>query len=231
MNLYRSLRVAPGVTSVVGSGGKTSLLARLARELPGSVILTTSTHILPFDNMPLVTDGDARSVEEALKSSRVVCVGSPEREGKLAAPSLSAAELARLADYVLVEADGAHGRPLKAHADWEPNVPATTRTTILLVGASGFGRRIAEVVHRPQLICERLGVDGGDVATPELMARHLAWEMKRGVVTPDVVLVNQCDGEGRRDEAARFGEELARLLSVADAGAHTPRVMGVSLLG
>ena len=35
-------------TAVIGCGGKSSLRARLARELPGSVLLTTTTHIRPF---------------------------------------------------------------------------------------------------------------------------------------------------------------------------------------
>ena len=45
--LYKLLGVQPGLTAVIGSGGKTSLLRQLARELPGSVIVATSTHIYP----------------------------------------------------------------------------------------------------------------------------------------------------------------------------------------
>lgn len=41
--LYKLLGVQPGLTAVTGSGGKTSLLRQLARELPGSVIVATST--------------------------------------------------------------------------------------------------------------------------------------------------------------------------------------------
>ena len=40
--------------SVIGSGGKTSFLRYLSKRLPGTVILTTSTHIFPFPEFPLV---------------------------------------------------------------------------------------------------------------------------------------------------------------------------------
>ena len=108
MPLAELLGVRPGVTSVIGSGGKTSLLAALARELSGTVVLTTTTHILPFAGVPLVTSGGAADVRAALAGSRVVCVGSQaEKNGKLVAPELGIDVLATLADYVIVEADGA----------------------------------------------------------------------------------------------------------------------------
>ena len=112
------------MTSVIGSGGKTSLLAVLAHELPGTVVLTTTTHILPFPDVPLVASADVDDVQAALAESRVVCAGSQaEKNGKLVTPELDIDALASLADYVLVEADGARRLPLKAHAAWEAGHP------------------------------------------------------------------------------------------------------------
>jgi hypothetical protein len=117
MGLAEELGIGHGITAVIGSGGKTSLLDALARELDGTVVLTTTTHVLPF-GCPVLTDADERAVEQALWYSRVVCVGTPtgDGSGKLAAPRLKMRTLSVLADYVLVEADGAARHPLKAHA-------------------------------------------------------------------------------------------------------------------
>ena len=52
---------------------------------------------------------------------------------------------------MLAEADGSAGRPMKAHASHEPVIPPEANQTICVVGASGFGRPIAEAVHRPAL--------------------------------------------------------------------------------
>ena len=211
MGLAEALGVGPGVTSVIGSGGKTSLLAALARELPGTVVLTTTTHILPFEGVPLVTSADADDVRAALARSRVVCVGSrvqkdgsrAEKNGKLTTPSLGIEQLTALADHVLVEADGAHRLPLKAHAPWEPVVPACSARTVLVLGASGLGRPVRDVVHRPDVFCELADCAPEDSATPELVARAANAE-----ALADVALVNQADA---CPETAR---ELSVLLAV-----------------
>ena len=204
MALAEALGVGPGVTSVIGSGGKTSLLAALARELPGTVVLTTTTHILPFEGVPLVTSTDVGAVAEALAASRVVCVGSrAEKNGKLVAPELGIDTLADLADHVLVEADGARRLPLKAHAAWEPVIPACSGRTIVVFGASGLGRPVRDVVHRPEIFCELAGCAPEDAATPKLVARAA-----RAEALADVALVNQADVA---PDAAR---ELAVLLDM-----------------
>ena len=204
MKLAEALGVGPGVTSVIGSGGKTSLLAALARELPGTVALTTTTHILPFEGVPLVTSTDVGAVAEALAASRVICVGSQaEKNGKLVTPELGIDTLADLADHVLVEADGARRLPLKAHAAWEPVIPACSGRTILVLGASGLDHPVREVVHRPERFCELAGCAPDVPATPELVARAANAE-----ALADVALVNQADVA---PEAAR---ELSVLLAV-----------------
>ncbi|MBM6676352.1 putative selenium-dependent hydroxylase accessory protein YqeC [Olsenella uli] len=204
MALAETLGVRPGVTSVIGSGGKTSLLAALARELPGTVVLTTTTHILPFPNVPLAASADVNDVRAALAKSRVVCVGSQaEKNGKLVTPELGVDALASLADYVLVEADGARRLPLKAHAAWEPVIPACSGRTVLVLGASGLDRPVREAVHRPELFCELAGCLPDDPATPELVARAANAE-----ALADVALVNQADVAPERSR------DLAALLDV-----------------
>ena len=204
MGLAELLGAGRGVTSVIGSGGKTSLLAALARELPGTVVLTTTTHILPFAGVPLVTSADADDVRAALAGSRVVCVGSQaEKNGKLAAPELDMDVLAALADHVLVEADGSRRLPLKAHAPWEPVIPACSERTVLVLGASGLDHPVREVVHRPERFCELAGCAPDDPATPELVARAANAE-----ALADVALVNQAD------VAPDVARELAGLLDV-----------------
>lgn len=214
MGLAKVLRVGRGVTAVVGSGGKTTLLAALARELPGTVVLTTTTHVLPFAGVETLLDPTADEVAAALGRTRVVCAGSPAEgapdgeagaPGKLAAPALGAAALAGLADFVLVEADGSRRLPLKAHARWEPVVPEGSAQTILVAGAGGFDRPVREVAHRPERFCELAGCDPGDAATPELVARVICAE---GLATR--VVVNQADTPHLMGSA----RELARHLDV-----------------
>ena len=202
MGLAELLGAGRGVTSVIGSGGKTSLLAALARELSGTVVLTTTTHILPFAGVPLVTSANAGDVRAALAGSRVICVGSQaEKNGKLVTPELGIDVLAALADHVLVEADGARRLPLKAHAPWEPVVPMRSVRTVLVLGASGLGCPVREKVHRPELFCELADCAPDDPATPEIVARAANAE-----ALADVALVNQADVAP--DEARKLADLL-----------------------
>lgn len=190
-----ALQVRPGLTAIIGGGGKTTLLYRLARELEGrgSVIVTTSTHIFkPMDLPFALTAG---------KVSGILCVGMPCENGKLSAPQQSFRELTALADYVLVEADGSAGRPLKTHAPHEPVIPPEADQVICVVGASGLNRPAAVKVHRPERF---IALSGSETATPETVAAVLK---KEALHTR--VLINQADSP-ERIAAAR---ELARLLN------------------
>ena len=65
---------------------------------------------------------------------------------------------------MIVEADGAKRLPLKAHAAHEPVIPPEANQTILVVGASGFGRPMCETVHRAPLAAQALGVPESVIA-------------------------------------------------------------------
>lgn len=200
MDFSKLLGLRPGVTAVIGSGGKTSLLRRLAAELPGTVLLCTTTHIRPFEEYPLLTAPTPEDIRKALTAYRVLCLGTPCENGKLTAPSLS---IETLADYVLVEADGSRQLPLKAHEAREPVIPAVSRQVICVVGASGFGKPIRESVHRPERFCALTGAATSDPVTPEQAAKAILAER-----LCDAVFLNQIDTEAQRSLADRFAAAL-----------------------
>ena len=150
MNLSEALQIRPGVTAIIGGGGKTTLMERLAHELSGKarVIVCTTTHIYPEKTMPCLVSPAQAEIAAALEKSPCICVGAWSENGKFGPPELPVGTLARLADYVIVEADGAKRLPLKAHAAHEPVIPPEANQTILVVGASGFGRCVRQSTAR-----------------------------------------------------------------------------------
>lgn len=191
------LEIRRGVTALIGSGGKTSLMLRLCRELPGTVIVCTSTHIFPAEDLPLVTE------PMTMLPARKICAGTLAENGKLTAPVQSFEELAVLADYVLVEADGSKGLPLKAHLAYEPVIPACANQTIQVLGLTGLGRRICDAAHRPERYAELCGAAVNDLATVERAARVLNTE-----ALADRYVLNQADDL----EEQKWGRTLAALL-------------------
>ncbi|MBR0093071.1 MAG: putative selenium-dependent hydroxylase accessory protein YqeC [Lachnospiraceae bacterium] len=235
--LYSQLGIQKGITAVIGSGGKTTLLSVLARELPGTVLLCTSTHIRPFAEAaqvlfeedggkertsgPQAKAGDtaghratiteeeaAARIREALAVNRIVCTGTKTADGKLTAPPVSFEALETLAEYVLMEADGARGLPLKAHAPHEPVIPRNSRQVICVAGAQGFDRPAKEVVHRPEIFCNMLNTQGTgegvrDIpVTPDtIVTPQLAGEALRLEHLADTLFINQADTAERQRDA------------------------------
>ncbi len=207
MGLAGLLNIRPGVTAVIGGGGKTTLLRTLGEELAAGgarVLLCAATKIFPFDGLPNLISPSEEALAEALAARRLVCAGTPvPGTGKLTAPALPMACLLALADYVLAEADGSAGRPLKAHAPHEPVIPPEANQTVCVVGASGFGRPISEAAHRPALYARLAGVPEDAPASPETEAAVLLAE---GLHTR--VFVNQAETAEARAQAAALAALL-----------------------
>ncbi|MDO4203613.1 MAG: selenium cofactor biosynthesis protein YqeC [Selenomonadaceae bacterium] len=175
--LCEMLEISPGITAIVGGGGKTTLMMTLAKELSakGTVIVTTSTKIFPPTECPVLVEPTCEEVTEALSCHQVICVGAKSSE-KLTAPSLGFPQLSRLADYVLTEADGSRQLPLKAHADYEPVIPNTVNQCIYVIGIDCIGSRLAEVCHRPELFAALNGCTVESIVTAELAAEAVERE-------------------------------------------------------
>jgi probable selenium-dependent hydroxylase accessory protein YqeC len=192
LTLSAMLGILPGVTAIIGGGGKTTLMYTLAEELKafGAVIVCTTTGILPPIYIPTVSGADEAELRSLLSRLSVVCVGLDAGDGKLKHPACSFERLSEIARYVLVEADGSRGLPMKAHTTNEPVIPEANSQTILVIGASGFGRTIRDAAHRPALYAELAGVDEDELITPELAARVALAENLH-----NRVFVSQADSE------------------------------------
>ena len=191
MYLWEALQVRKGeVVSFVGAGGKTTAMYCLGRELADQgwrVITTTTTMIRPpspDQTRALIVNSDPvramHEADKALRRENLITLASQrlEAEDKLKGiePHLVAA-LAKLADAVIIEADGARGRSLKAPAAYEPVVPFETTLLVPVVGIDAIGRRLTEeTVHRPQLITELTGVARGEMIGASVLAELLVHE-------------------------------------------------------
>lgn len=199
------------VMALVGGGGKTTLMFSLATELSRAgkkVITTTTTKIRPPSPLqsPVVIleperEKLLRAAEEALRKGGPVTVARGRaEEGKLrGVDPLVVEELSRIADYVLVEADGSKGRPIKVHREGEPVVPEATTLFIPVLGADGLGRPLEpQWVFRIEGAEEVLGIGRGDVVGPREILR--LFQAPQGLLKgrPEgakvVVFINKVDG-------------------------------------
>ncbi|MDD3346587.1 selenium cofactor biosynthesis protein YqeC [Oscillibacter sp.] len=192
-----------GSASLVGGGGKSTLLRCLTEEVAGasrSAVAVTTTRITRAQGAAagvLVLSGGAAALEAALKIRRAVCAGTLCQDGKLGPPEPEVLAAAySLADWVLAEADGARRLPVKAPADHEP-VLLPGGFVIAVAGVSALGRPLCEICHRWELAAKALDVSPEERLTPQMLARLLTSErgQYKGVADPARfrVLLNQAD--------------------------------------
>jgi len=171
--------------SLVGAGGKTTLMFRLAKELVlqgKKVITTTTTKILEpssEETSRLVVDSDEKEVQHLVKlhldRDRHLTVAR-ERLGSGKLQGVSPEVAANLwgstgADTVIVEADGAAGRPVKAPREHEPVIPSNTTLVIALLGLDGISQQLNDKnAFQPELISRMTGVRVDEKMTGPLLA-------------------------------------------------------------
>jgi molybdenum cofactor cytidylyltransferase len=162
------------LVSIVGAGGKSTILFALGRDLTAAgarVILTTTTRVgADQPSEPICWSADVADVAAAFLVGLPVFVAAGRAPGKVLGPSPEAidrlfAEAA--AAYVVVEADGAKQMAIKAPADHEPVIPSASTTVIVVASLAAIGHPISEVAHRPERLAGLIGAQPGDALTLE----------------------------------------------------------------
>ena len=155
------------IISVVGSGGKTTLIKKLAdkyRSEGKTVLVTTSTHLF-IEEDTLLTD-DADTIIRALRETGYAMAGIPDGQKIKALSKETFDTLCAFADVILVEADGSKCLPLKYPNATEPVIPENTDEIIVVCGLNAIGQKAKDVCHRLELVKKCLGIDGDTVITP-----------------------------------------------------------------
>jgi probable selenium-dependent hydroxylase accessory protein YqeC len=231
----------------IGGGGKSTLMFTLADHLSRSgstVISTTSTKILhpPESEVPrLMIEEDPTRVVSRLRSELSVAghvtIGknldrAEKKLGGYGPDELDYLRQADIADYVLVEADGAAGRSLKAHHDYEPVVSPQADLVIAVIGVDCIGRPLGDAdVHRAERFSELLNRAAGTPITVEDIAAiffHPFGYLKAVPPEADVIVfIGKLAAVSQRAEAMR----LAAALRVADRSERISRIVIGQLVG
>ena len=176
---------AKELISLVGAGGKTTLMFRLAKDLAADgkkVVTTTTTKILepsPGETAFLFVNRDETKLKEAvfdyLQKNKYITIAS-ERLGLGKLKGVSTGLVNDLwnsheIDYLIIEADGASGRPIKAPREKEPVIPSDTTLVVAILGVDGVGIELNEKnAFQPKLISEMTGISVGEKMTDEAIA-------------------------------------------------------------
>ena len=153
---YKKLRIEKNsITAITGSGGKTSLMFRLAEELSlkGKVLITTTTKIFApdenqYENLFLFNNMERENLKG--KGKNIDILGSEIKEGKLFSPSEKEIfDLKEYYDYIIYEADGSKQKMMKFWRNDEPCILPYTDKIIGVANIKVLGKSFSEEnVHR-----------------------------------------------------------------------------------
>lgn len=189
---------------VTGSGGKTTLIGRLARHWAQDghrILVTTTTRMAhpanhPYDVERVWIEGkdDGRPVDTAEGSVLLAGTEAAGKLGPLSDPVFR--DLSGRSDRILIEADGARGLPLKIHSDRDPVIAPGTDVVISLMGLSAFGKPLDErsMYLFPRFV-ELTGTHpkAVDEQVYRILLDHPEGVFKRCGILPVIVWCNQSD--------------------------------------
>lgn len=184
--LIPSLGLKPReMISLVGASGKTTLMFRLAKELFLSgkkIVTTTTTKILepaPEETPFLFVDPDEEKLKQFVgrhldQYGHLTIARERIGSGKL--KGVSSILMDDLwgsfeMDYMIIEADGAAGRPVKAPRDSEPVIPFSTTLVVAILGMDGVEMELNEKnVFQADRVSKMTGIQMGGRMSDKAMA-------------------------------------------------------------
>jgi probable selenium-dependent hydroxylase accessory protein YqeC len=174
--------------SIMGAGGKSTLMNRLADELivlGRTVVLSSTTNYhrpqaLQSDQILLTHDAldwpDRLSVL-ARRWNRLLVLHHDLGNAMVKGIDIAAVHNIheQIPDAIIIlKTDGARKRWFKAPNQSEPVIPPWSQLSITVVNCEILGQPLTEaLVHRPQRVAELTGLHVGDPITPQAVARVL----------------------------------------------------------
>ena len=217
MDLLHALRLdqipTPYAVSFVGSGGKTTALFQLARQLleqqnkiskNALVIVTATTHLgvwqIPLADHHLIIK---KPNEITLPTTGIVLVTGDIKDERTAPVTQDVTywlrEISQTNNIpLLIEADGSRQKPLKAPAAHEPPIPEFSDIVIHVSGLSGLGKPLCEDnVHRAEIFSQITELPLNAPITPQAHLKYLTHPQGALKNIPQtakrIALLNQAD--------------------------------------
>ena len=213
--LFKYLQEKKHIVSLVGAGGKTTVMYQLAEHfasLGKKILVTTTTHIFqPACNFA----HSLEEVEALWQAGSYAVVGNVEAgTGKLIQLQTDVFETySALADLVFIEADGAKRLPCKVPAENEPVLLPASDTVIAVMGLDALHHPIKEVCFRLEKVQEVLAVTSEHCLTEEDAVKLLLSEQgafKNVGQRTYFIVLNKCDDKDRVNSALKIKSILEK---------------------
>jgi probable selenium-dependent hydroxylase accessory protein YqeC len=212
-DLIRGVKFA----SFVGGGGKTTLIEHLAGSCLArgkSVAIATTTKIFTVEPFAVFDDWAKGS-----RGASFMHIGKTVEGPKLT--GLTFEEVKTLGndfDVVLIEADGAKGRPLKYPASYEPVIPPFSDRVFIVAGLDALFKPFGDAVFRHELFSRETGTEPPRLVYPDIFIRLFQDDalLKSTAGFTRTIVLNKYDTSRPRHLAAALLEKILDRTGIGD---------------
>ncbi|MFA7533209.1 MAG: selenium cofactor biosynthesis protein YqeC [Tissierellaceae bacterium] len=184
MDVHKVLNINKGkrdIISIVGAGGKTTIMQALAEEFAeeGKKVLVSTTTKLFAHQLEFCHRTFYGSIPEDYGPPRgsITGLGKEVLGDKALGMTLGELEdiyLRGIFHFILIEADGANMKPMKAHGLGEPVVGDFTTKTLGIIGLDSVGKPITdENIHRADVFSRLFGKSIGENLKEEIIVKFV----------------------------------------------------------
>lgn len=177
---YVDLKVKD-IISIVGAGGKTSFMFKIAEELRrnNKVLITTTTKIYVPEKYryDFLSIGQEKfyKYNTMMKNGIYVYGEKVNEENKVI--GLCEKDLDKLKDqfdYIIIEADGSKRKPIKGWKDNEPVIYSKTNKTVGVLDIKTYKNKISnKTVHNCEQFCKITNSEIGKLITFESLSKMI----------------------------------------------------------
>ena len=215
-NLFDLIDLKNGdIVSVVGSGGKTTFMYKLSKELSNKkVIITTSTKMfIPKEdekfNIIFLNESKNINLEKGIN----FLIGEIVSENKFHTNVELIDENVYGFDYLLIESDGSKRKPLKGWNETEPVISKRTNKTVGIIPIDIIGKIAKEdIIHRIEKFSKISLISEGEEITPEAIANVISSKngLFKNSVGEKILFLNKIENKKQYEMACKLLKILER---------------------
>lgn len=184
------------IISIIGAGGKTTLLYALGDILSkkNKVILTTTTKMYypsHLKDSQILLENDINKLYE--KDKALVFLGSKDGNKIKSLNHKFLIEALSLYDQLIIEADGAKMLPIKIKNEQEPVILKGCNCVIQVIGLSCLNQKIKDVLFRYKIACETFNIDENSRLNVDLLKKIILYNFEGIDCCKKIILFNQVD--------------------------------------
>lgn len=231
------------VVTLVGAGGKTSILKILANEIQKNILITSTTHIQALDDLTKykIINENYRQISENIvkirkdSNCKIFITSKIVKSLKNNSYKLKGIKKSWVNklhhkfkdEIIIVEGDGAAQKSIKVPADYEPVVPQSCNKLITVLGMKNFKKEINNTychrVHEIKKLTSSATIDKELIIN--IIISKKSYGYYRNKVDDFIVVLNQLES-CKQKIALDIGQRLVELgikkVILADTNKNNP---------